>query len=131
MSYEKATEKMLIGKRGKPIKGNYLGIVRNDVYGPGFLSLPQEEQYKRIDNAFLFERPHTVVHQMSFLVATQSKHPTYLEQAYNDLHYATIKAESIDKTAIQRNSNRCPTGYKRQLGYFVGKRWIEPYCIRK
>lgn len=124
-------EKILESKESKPTKGHDLGVVRFDVYGPGFLSLPQEEQYKRIDKAFLFEKPHTVVHQMAFLVATQGKKKAYSKSAYNDLHYATIKAETMDKTTIQRNPKSCPAGYKRQPGYFVGKRWIEPYCIRK
>ena len=100
-------------KDGRCVKS--ITIKRKGIYGKGFLSEPQSEQYSKIRKEESEEGPNTVERQMAALNAFSHGKGS----AHRDLEYA----EKIGKEKrLSRGSEHgCPEGYE----------WVSPHYRRK
>ena len=103
-------------KDGRCVKG--IIIKRHGIYGKGFLSEPQSQQYSKIRKEEKIENPNLVEKQMSALNAFN--HST--GSAHKDLLYA----EKIGKKQRMQNGrdHKCPSGFEwvsphKRMGYHV------------
>ena len=91
-------------KNGKCVKG--IVIKRKGIYGKGFLSEPQSEQYSKIRKEESKEGPTTVEEQMAALNAFRHGHGS----AHKDLEYA--KKIGREKRLSKGSEHGCPEGYE-------------------
>jgi hypothetical protein len=91
-------------KNGKCVKG--IVIKRSGIYGQGFESLPQNQQYAKIRQEESVEGPNVVLHQMAALNAfSHNKGP-----AHKDMEYA--KRIGREKRLNSGKEHNCPQGYE-------------------
>jgi hypothetical protein len=96
-------------KDGRCVKS--ITIKRKGIYGKGFLSEPQSEQYSKIRKEESREGSTTVERQMGALNAFQHGHGS----AHNDLEYA--KKIGREKRLSRGSEHGCPEGYE----------WVSPH----
>lgn len=103
-------------KDGRCVKG--IVIKRHGIYGKGFLSEPQSEQYSKIRKEEKIENPDLVEKQMGALNAFNHNQGS----AHKDLLYS----EKIGKNKRLDNgkNHNCPSGYEwvsqhKRMGYQV------------
>lgn len=84
---------------------------RKDVYGQGFLSEPQSEQYAKIRQEEKVESPELVDEQMAALNSWTSRDPKNHPAAHEDLEYA----ESLNP-----GRNEDPNAMKKEAPFFGG-----------
>ena len=108
-------------KDGKCVKG--IVIKRSGIYGQGFESLPQNQQYAKIRKEENIEGPNLVTQQMAALNAfSHNKGP-----AHKDMEYA--KRIGREKRLQAGREHDCPQGYEwvhshsRRTGAYV-----QGYC---
>ena len=109
-------------KDGRCVKG--IVIKRHGIYGTGFLSRPQSQQYSKIRKEEKIEGSNLVEKQMSALNAFN--HST--GSAHKDLLYA----EKIEHSKQNQLSNKdCPSGYIYVSPYKRNGRLIKAHCRRQ
>jgi hypothetical protein len=113
-------------------------IKRKGVYGEGFLSEPQSEQYRKIDQVEKKESPELVHEQLSALHSFNSKNPRMRERAEKDLKYSE-KTDPTKSGRWKKNKTRIgdrPIDVFREGGnyknygckegeYYVASYWME------
>ena len=90
-------------KNGRCVKS--IRMKRKGIYGKGFLSEPQSEQYSKIRKEEQKENPNTVEQQMAALNAFQHGKGS----AHKDLEYA--KKIGREKRIERGKEHGCPEGY--------------------
>ena len=99
-------------KDGRCVKS--ITIKRKGIYGKGFLSEPQSEQYSKIRKEESKEGPNTVERQMAALNAFSHGKGS----AHRDLEYA--KKVGKEKRLSRGSEHGCPEGYE----------WVSPHKRR-
>ena len=98
-------------------------VKRKGVYGKGFLSEPQEQQFARIDEVEKEESPAEVHEQLSAMHSFVSHDPKYAQAAERDLKYSETK----DPT--ESGLNQVKGGEKNMSGRCgPGEIWVEGYA---
>lgn len=115
-------------RNGKCVKS--ITIKRKGIYGKGFLSEPQSEQYSKIRKEERKENPNTVEKQMAALNAFNHGEGS----AHKDLQYAEKIGK--EKRMNKGSEHGCPEGYewvsahyKRQTGT-SHKKFVKGHCRR-
>ena len=115
-------------KNGRCVKS--ITIKRKGIYGKGFLSEPQSEQYSKIRREEKIEGPTTVERQMAALNAFQHNHGS----AHKDLEYAKKIAHEKPELGHHGINAPCPSG-----SYYVGTHYkkvngktvtVQSHCAR-
>lgn len=114
-------------KTGKCRKS--IQIKRHGIYGKGFESEPQSEQFAKIDKEEKIEGPVTVEHQMAALNSfSHGQGP-----AHKDFEYA-VKLDheaGHGKEDEKDESLVCPEGYHKVRGYHKGfQGYIAEHCAK-
>lgn len=114
-------------------------IKRKGVYGEGFLSEPQSEQYRKIDQVEKKESPELVHEQLSALHSFNSKNPKMRERAEKDLKYSekTDSEPRRVKKVAELSGNKVdieafhPSAYEEDAyavrTHVVGKPYLDRY----
>jgi hypothetical protein len=118
-------------------------IKRKGVYGEGFLSEPQSEQYRKIDQVEKKESPELVHEQLSALHSFNSKNPRMRERAEKDLKYSekTDNEPRRVKKVAELSGNKVdieafhPSAYEEDAyavrTHVVGKPYLDRYTTNE
>jgi hypothetical protein len=106
---------------GKTCKKS-IELKRENVYGKGFLSEPQTQQYKKIKKEAKIEGPVEVEHQMSALNAFSHNKGS----AHKDLEFA----EKIAHEEGHGRQDLCSPGHHKVKGFWSKHGYVRPHCAK-